>query len=508
MNPMQDRRFYFGVDDAGDDPNSPFQPAVLQQLGVQFLVRHDTPRGSLQQEIDRANRLMRQCEDAGVSLLYNTEAANWGRDVLDADGVDWANAPDGCHYFRFRPEVLAAYTASPFFAGVAFDEAEHMQINRNWVFVDGRKIDLPFFSETTGKDFQAAYDGFVAYASQVAAQLKQAGAAYVTTEHVWPVLFHGFARAGFTPAYKQMKENWSNLWAAVAMGAARQYGRELWACLDLWFGGDYPGHSPEELAANLRFAYLLGNDKAYVENLSYKGSLYDPAADRISPYGEVVRAFTKEYVPAHPRGYTHRDYEPAVAILRFDDTDCGQHDGGFWANTLLGAYNLHASPETREWLRAWHTVTHGVVPRDGLSWNFTDTYAGVPHRSFAPANAPIVYDETATAADLQTVRLAFLCGLFLSERTRTDVARLVRENGLTAVTSARFAPQALAAQYIGGTQRFADGAGCWVLTDDMASDEVYEAVRPLLGRPDEMRLRFAGKDLLLRVAADGNTFSF
>ena len=76
MNPMQDRRFYFGVDDAGDDPNCHFCPTVLQRLGVQFLVHHDTPRGTLRQEIDRANRLMRQCEDAGVALLYNTEAAN------------------------------------------------------------------------------------------------------------------------------------------------------------------------------------------------------------------------------------------------------------------------------------------------------------------------------------------------------------------------------------------------------------------------------------------------
>jgi hypothetical protein len=45
-----------------------------------------------------------------------------------------------------------------------------------------------------------------------------------------------------------------------------------------------------------------------------------------------------------------------------------------------------------------------------------------------------------------------------------------------------------------------------VITDDMASDEVYETVKPLLGKEDEMVYRFADWTLVLKIGEDGDSF--
>ncbi|MCL2815296.1 MAG: hypothetical protein FWD23_11915 [Oscillospiraceae bacterium] len=501
--------FWFGVDNAGDrDPRS-INFDILKRLGARFIVWHTEGFGSVEAEEQKAGIAMKQCEKNGIYFLCNVEIANWFPKVVGPDGHDWANGEDGCHYFRFPDKVLAAYNSSPYFAGVVYDEAEHMQINRNWIWENGKKNDMPFFSDTNEKSFQQAFDGFVEYGARVADGYFQKGTPYLITEHVWPALFHAFASMGFTPAYKQLKESWSNIWAVMALGAARQYGRELWTCIDLWHLGDYPGHSPEELKYNMIFAYLIGCDKAYVENLSYEGSLYSnrDGADVLSRHGETVEWFSGEYLKNNKRTYTHRDYMPSVAVIRFDDTDGGQNDGSYWPEKLLGSYTLKSNEMTREWLKAWHTITHGTTSTDALCWNYYKPEANIPHRSFAPCNSPVVYDENVGLEDLETLELAFLCGLTISETTLKSVSAMVKENGLTAVAGKRFAPVEFAALYNKGTSEFADGKGRWIITDDMASGEVYAAVKPLLGNEGEMVYRFKDRTLVLKISEDGNSFA-
>ena len=497
--------FWFGVDNAGDTDISNIDFDILKQLGAQFIVYHFLDIVSPEVETQKALDLMKQCEENDIFLLSNVEIANWIGKVIDYEGNDWANGNDGCHYFRFPNEVLAALNSSPYFAGVVYDEAEHMQINRNWIWEGIKKIDMPFFSETNDKTFQQASDDFIEYGRQVADNYFQRETPYLLTEHVWPVLFHAFAKMGFTPAYKQMKEGWSNIWAVIAMGAVRQYESELWACLDLWGVDGYPSHNPEELKYNLIFSYLIGCDKSYVENLSYEGSLYSKqdGIDVLSEHGEAVKWFTSEYLPNNERKYSHRDYQPSVAIIRFDDSDGGQAASSLWKNQLLGSYTLRSSEETREWLRAWHTITHRTTNPGALSWNYVNTS---PHRSFAPCNSPIVYDENVTFADLETLELVFLCGLTISEGTLNAVGKAVKETGVTVVTSKRFAPNEFADSYNGGTAEFSDGKGRWLITDDMACDEVYNAVKPHLGNSDEMVYRFKENTLIMKISDDGNSF--
>ena len=53
------------------------------------------------------------------------------------------------------------------------------------------------------------------------------------TEDVFPVMLHTFARAGFDPAPKFLKESIDPVFAAIAIGAAREYGREFCVNPDL-----------------------------------------------------------------------------------------------------------------------------------------------------------------------------------------------------------------------------------------------------------------------------------
>jgi hypothetical protein len=346
-------------------------------------------------------------------------------------------------------------------------------------------------------------------------ELHGLGTRYVLSEHVWPVLYHNFARAGFTPVYKQMKEGWSDVWAAVAVGACLQYNRELWACLDLWNNDVFPGHSAAELYSNMLFAYWFGVDKAYVEAVGNHTYSIENNSIALKERGQKISDFTHFYVPKNPRPYTFRDYQPEIAIIRFDDTDWGQGKTIYsvwgddvrlyWPDWLFGAYNLNASPATEEWIRAWHTITHGWVKKESLSWASYEAYRGMLHRSFAPVNSPIVFDGNVSKELLKTVRLAFLCGLEISSSTLQSVEELVKEKGLVVVTSSRFAPKRFASQYTVGTKAFTDGKGRWVLTDDMASNEVKRLVQPFLGKDNEIVCRFKGNKVVrMKISSDGN----
>lgn len=520
------KKFYLGVDNSGDkkEPDLFFNFTAMQALGVDFVVyKYRGPKGTVEDEARKMEKLGESFHAKGLKVVVNVESGNWSLTMPDAEGHDWVQQPGNLHLFKFPPQVLQALNKSSAVWGIMYDELEHTQITRNITLtLRYPGIELASLAETNGLDFKSADKAVYKGAKSLVNECKRYGTKSVYTEHVWPVLFHNFARASITPAYKQMKENWSNVWAACAMGACLQYDQELWACLDLWHYNTFPGHSASELWSNLLFAYWAGVDKAYVENVGALYLLDNQNQVCLKERGEVFRRFAKEYIPANPRQYTFRDFEPQIAIVRFDDTEWGQGkniycsvdyqvDGKdtiiniYWKDWLFGAYNLNTSPESEEWIKAWHTITHGMVKKESLSWNAGNYYKNTPHRSFAPANSPVVFDENVTRDKLKTVKLAFLCGLYISKKTMVDVAWLVKNNGLVVVTSQRFAPRQFAAAYSGGTTEFTDGKGKWIITDDMAGDALRKAIKSYLGKDDEIVFRFTGNRIVtMKISNDGN----
>jgi len=515
-------RFYIGIDNSGDKckPDEFFNPVAMDSLGVDFVVYHyQGPRGTIEDEARTMEKLGNDFQKANLKVVVNVECGNWHIDMKSTEGHDWVSQPNKLHLFKFPSEVLKRLNQSEAVWGIQYDELEHSQITRNLsITIKHPGVELVSLAETTGMDFKEADDAVCEGAKSLVRECQGDGTKYVLTEHVWPVLFHNFARAGMTPVYKQMKENWSNVWASCAMGACLQYNQELWACLDFWNYNTFPGHSAEELWGNLLFAYWAGVDKAYVESIgkhTYEIDSNDTL--RLKERGEVLRRFAKDYVPNNPRPYTFRDFEPEIAIIRFDDTEWGQGPNAYcevdykgqkidfyWKDWLFGAYNLNTSSASEEWLKAWHTITHGMVKKESLSWNACNVYDGMPYRCFAPANSPVVFDDTVTKGYLKSVKLAFLCGLYISENTLQDVTSLVRRNGLVVVTSKRFAPKEFTTDYLSGTKEFKDGKGKWIITDDMAGDDLRRIVAPWTGENGEIALRFKGnKKIIMKISSDG-----
>ncbi len=518
------KNFYIGIDNSGDKrkPGNFFNEVAMDSLGVDFVVYHYRgPKGTVEDEAREMEKLGKDFQKAGLKAVVNVETGNWALEMKSTDGHDWVKQPGNLHLFKFPPEVLKNLNQSGAVWGIQYDELEHSQITRNLsITIEHPGVELVSLAETTGMDFKEADHAVYEGAKTLVNECNSFDTQYVLSEHVWPVLFHNFARAGITPVYKQMKENWSNVWEACAVGACMQYDQELWACLDFWRGNTFPGHSADELWGNLLFAYWAGVDKAYVESVgkhTYEVKNGDVDNIKLKERGKALSRFAREYVPNHPRPYTFRDFEPEIAIIRFDDTEWGQGPHTFctvdyqgqtidyyWKDWLFGAYGLNTSPESEEWIKAWNTITHGKVNQKSLSWNAGNIYDGIPYRCFAPANAPVVFDDKVSKKHLKNVKLAFLCGLFISGNTLKDVASLVREDGLVVVAPKRFAPSKFASGYSSGTKEFKDGKGKWVITDDMAGSDLKRIVAPWLGNDNEIALRFkGGKKIVMKISPDG-----
>ncbi len=520
------KNFRIGIDTSGDrNPRDKhFNAKAMKAMGLDFLCyKYGGVRGkTIKEACAEAVQLAKECEENGLKFYLNVETGNFNEQILSAEGYDWANREDGNHLFKVPDEILEELAKYDSFMGLQYDEMEHSQLTRNLsLTLDNPKCDMVTLGETTGMTFEEADNCVYENAKALVESVVKHGDLKVYSEHVWPVLFHNFARAGITPAYKQMKEHWSNVWAACAMGASLQYNRELFSCVDFWNHNTYPGHSPEEMWGNMLFAYWAGIDAMYIE-ATHRGiyDIVDGDCDNIvwGKYGEKLLDFSNKYIKENVRDYTFRDYEPATAIIRFDDTEWGQGENHYctvddhgtparlyWIDYLFGSKTLKTSPESEEWIKAWSTITHGNVKENSMSWNYAYPYKGMPHRSFAPAYAPIVYDDTVSKELMQTLRLAFLCGLKISDSTYKAVCELVKENGLTVVTSKRFAPAEFTEKYNGGTAVFADGKGKWVITDNMTGEELKKEIAPLLGNSDEIVYKFkGGKEVIMKISEDGN----
>lgn len=519
------RNFMIGIDNSGDKcpPGEFLNWSAMEMLGVDFVVyKYRAPKGTVEEEVKKMENLGKAFQQANLKVIINVETGNWNLEMKTSDGYEWVSQPDNLHLFKFPPAVLKSLGQSEAIWGIQYDELEHSQITRNLtITLKHPGIERVTLVETTGMNFKSADEAVYQSAKALVSECRSYGIQNVFTEHVWPVLFHNFARAGMIPVYKQMKENFSNVWASCAMGACLQYDQELWACLDFWNYNTFPGHSAETLWSNLLFAYWAGVDKAYVESIgnhTYEIIDNDYNHIQLKERGEALSRFAKEYVPNNPRPYTFRDIEPEIAIIRFDDTEWGQSPDTYcssdykgerityrWNDWLFGAYDLNTSAESEEWIKAWHTITHGIVNQSSLSWNAQNFYGEMPYRCFAPANLPVVFDDQVTKKHLKGLHLVFLCGLYMSDHTLKDVSSLVKNDGLVVVTSKRFAPDKYVSKYSSGTEIFKDGKGKWIITDDMASDHLKEIVAPWLGKDDEIVLRFKGnRKIAMKISSDGN----
>lgn len=493
----------WGVDTYGSVTEQKIgRPAeFIRDFGFDLWVRHFDPPAAA--DPARSHEIDGWCAEHGLHWVLNMEGANWEKEYVDGRGRDWYNRADGRHFELFPDEILQDLGRCKRLLGLMYDEAEHMQNCRNAI----AKVFKPFMFDPSASKLENAADDFTAAVRKVAEHHGRFGL-NLFTEHVFPVLFHGFARGGFTAATKIMKENWNVPYIACAMGAALQYGKELWITPDFWWMNDYPGHTAEEYRSALLLAYHVGADAIYTETLAYDdpirnkrqiGSLIKMTADdwEVTELGRVAQWFRHEYVPAHPRRYSFRQVRPRVVIVRQPDACWGQATS-WLPDTLFGHESWQSTPVTEGWLRIWHLLTRGVVPADTLSWH-AGTASGRPYQVFCPADGVVVFDHHVGGDLLEGAEVIFLTGLGVSAGTLEGIEHCVSRGAVCAAL-----PHLLPARLKNAAAPAVvkDGGGQWVITADFLAPHVRKAVMPVLPAFNEIHYRFGDTDVAWRMAGN------
>ncbi len=476
--------------------------------GVDFILCHfGLEKQTLDEQVARAEETVAGLKALGAPYVMNFETQNFVYDVNTTDGYDWASHEEGVHRLNVPARIIDAFKKGDLIA-VMYDEFEHCIINRNLsVYLASKlKTDVPVFTPAYTDRMRVQGETLSSQIGEYVRQLKDRGAPAVAGEHVFPVLYHTFARNGIIPNYKSQKECYTNVQFAIAAGAALEYEMPLWTCVDLWFMNTFPGHSAEEMYYNLVFSYLMGVDRAYVE-ASNAFVKKENGEEKFNDYGENFAWFVSQY-RGKDRGYNAQDYKPEIGIIRYDDTFWGQGTTPVvWRNELFGNPNVKPKKENKEWIKIFRLITHGETGRGGLAWDRIEPRSVLKkHRSFVSMNGAVVFDDRVPAEKLKTLKLCFLCGEYISDETLKGVKQMVHDNGMIAVTPKRFAPAALRHTVHSAYREVPDGKGAWIICENPEDPRLKKRIAPMLGNKDEMKFTFGDKTVRLVILPGGDSF--
>jgi hypothetical protein len=439
-------------------------------FGVDFCDLHFGDRES---ELPSA---LEACDRRGLSYMLNFEGAPIG----------WAPS-------AALKETLASRTG---FLGFMLDEADHMQINAHWPVIDYYGYDdKHYLAETECLDLYAAREAVLTALRRRNEDCTVAGKP-AAVEHLFPVMMHTVARAGLNVSPKILKETCGPVMLAVAMGAARQHGVDFWIDVDYWWHNEAIGHSPERFRSALLLAYWSGASLIYVEG-GAGFSNHHPVGTAIET---AYKQFLQDYVPAHPRPYTWRDFQPEIAIIRYDDTCFDQRQGYLceYPGPLYG--HIPAGPENTEWLNIWSLLSHGFMRTDSASHQWEARRFG-SRTLFVPLQNVVVYDDEVGYETLQGLRLIFLSGVTISPQTMEAVARRVGE-GATCVLPPRLAPPKSGMEKIKEITLLPEGKGQWLVVPEFyrlhyecfcggpVQTVLRQALKPLTGDGDHLVYNF------------------
>lgn len=457
--------------------------------------------------IEYAGQVANKLKADGHEFVANFEFQNFAVEHVDTDGHDYANCPDGCHRLNLPDGFVRALAKAGNLIGVAYDEFEHTIINRNLSVFIGTKLkkDLPVFPNLKTKDPVEQGRALGRQVREFVDGFKANGAGKFAGEHVFPVLFHLFAKNGVIPNFKSQKESSSNVQFAVAAGAALQYGKELWNCVDMWNVMTFPGHSVKEMYHNLVFAWLMGVNRVYVEA---SNAFFDKKGDKkeLNELGKTYCSYVKEY-RGRDRQYDIQDFKPEVGIVRLDTGYWGQgHSLFVWRNMLYGNPMLKGTKQSKEWVRAMYLITHREISPNSLTQSRFELRSLCRHRSFVSMNNAAVFDDEVKKETLEPLKLCFLCGEHISDETLEAVRALAKENGLCVVSTRRFAPNEVLHAAGAGFADLPYGEGRWIITNSFRSRRLEKRISPFLGEKGEMRFVLGDEEIRLKIDKDGESF--
>ena len=405
-----------------------------ERFNLDFLDLH------FRDDVDSLPPVLDTCDRRGTRYLLNFEGAPLG----------WVPSAN----------LKRDLSARPGFLGFMLDEADHMQINAHWPVIDYYGYDdRHFLAETDGLDLPSARQAVLSSLRR-RNQACTVAAKPAAVEFLFPVMMHTTALAGLNLSPKILKETCGPAMLAVAMGAARQHGVDFWIDVDYWWHNEAIGHSAERFRSALLLAYWSGATHIYVEGGAHWSNDHPVGVAIENAYAK----FIQDYVPAHPRPYTFRDFRPETAIIRFDDTcfDQRQRYLGEYPGPLYG--HSPAGPENTEWLNIWSLLSHGFLRTDSVSHQWEARRFDC-RTLFVPLHNVAVYDHEVTYDTLAGLRLIFLTGVIISPAALEAVRRCVKE-GATCVLPPRLAPPDSGLANAKEITCVEDGPGRWLVVPD------------------------------------------
>ncbi|NOU96833.1 hypothetical protein GC093_26955 [Paenibacillus sp. LMG 31456] len=474
---------------------------ILKELDAEFYVHHVIPG------LEGDTSVLEDVAHAGIDICLGNEYGN-------------INGPwtEGTNRYDVPDEMIVQAGRIGRCIGLLYDEPEHLQINVGQYRKDGW---FPHWGQTEGLSLETARNkvehSVYSQVQHVQNVLKQAELSHLSmpliTEQVFPTLFHTLAKAGMDLCPKIMKESFQSLQLSTALGAAKQYGRAMWICADLWgpdtgewftrFHG-FPGHSPQEFESALKLGYYMGPTHLFTENIDvlmkHTGSGF-----KRTEFGEVWKEFTGKFVPENPITWDHSQVDPDIVIIHSDDSNYGQNE------RLFGNPELVGSKGSQSIFQIWHLLSRGTIPAHGScmhipGYNFprhelkreiplerfplTNGYVCKDgdriHPLFYPVNNVLVYDEQVSAEQLGQPQLIVVGGSALSSDTLAAVIQRAKD-GSVVVIADWLLPASLPKEW---TSSGKSGLGQWIVTHDFLDDRVREAVEPFLGKDSCWMQRF------------------
>lgn len=418
---------------------------------------------------------LRECERLGLGYVLNVEGLP----------LDW----------QFPAEVREHLEHNDAYLGVMLDECDHMQLNAHWTVVEYYGYEgHHYFADTDGLSLRQAQ---AAVGEAIARRVEnyRVDSKDVAGEYLFPVMMHAATAAGLSPSPKVLKETAGPVMLAVGLGAALQYGGPFAVDVDGWWHPELIGHTPERYTSALLMAYWSGADRVYIE-----GGYGDESHWLQKECMDRYERFVKEYAPAHPRPYSWRDFQPDIAIVRFDDTcfDTRQQSPLYYPGPLYG--HVPAQNQNTEWLNIWNMLSHGYIRGDSASRNW-ESRSMAARTLFAPLHGVAVFDEKVGYDCLKSARLIFLTGEEISEGTYQAAARRVKEGAVCVLPERLYRGQA---NFCADPEAHVvpDGAGQWAVLKDLyalhyetwtsgvQNKKLHDLLAPLIGDGDTLDLRF------------------
>jgi hypothetical protein len=356
--------YHLGVDAdnwSGQVRDSRFEKS-LREMGVDFISWHIAPEE--ENDPHRLQEIVSFCRRNHWGYLFNTEIVNY------APGQAAFRHSDGTYRYDLQSGTLSLLKDDPLFLGVVYDEAELMQTLAGTKDPKGNPIE-PYFADTRKMTPEQAFLAVSGKVKELHSYYTSYGKRLIF-EMVFPDNPFAMARGGGIVAPKLLKENYNDLMYSVYRGAAIEYSLpELWACVDLWFLDTFPFngnrktgyHTPDDLAAALRYSFFNGFDYVYIEQV--KG-LVDKNFE-LTDYGRKVVDF-QEWRKHHEHG----DWRKASIdyyVLRFPDGYWGQKFSTFVPDHPYGSPSNPYGAQDARWLETLHELSKGVIPSDAATWN-------------------------------------------------------------------------------------------------------------------------------------------